>query len=108
MIRLIHTLKIYYYIVSPKQITSSNSITTTAPYKVYQYDDKSGEQRLDRASIVHIRAYILNLLNKLMFTLPAGCTDEKDLNREEEFQAIFNYISTVNEVSFSRKIFKFL
>lgn len=32
-----------------------------------------------------------------MFTLPPGIADEKEMNRDEEFQAIFNYISTVNE-----------
>lgn len=87
IIRLIHTLKTYYYIVEPKQILNQN--------KIY---DNYVEQQLDRTSIVHIRGYILNLINKLMFTLPNGCSDEKDLNRDDEFQSIFNYISTVNEV----------
>lgn len=75
-------------------ISNANSINA---YKVNQF--YTNRQQLDRASIVHIRGYILNLLNKLMFTLPSVC-DEKDLNSDEEFQAIFNYIATVNEVLF--------
>ncbi|KAI1725271.1 concanavalin a-like lectin/glucanases superfamily domain-containing protein [Ditylenchus destructor] len=92
---LIHTLKFYYWIVRPNQTLSSDG----AAHPVLQSDKPAmvGEvTRLDRSSIVHIRGYILQLINKLMFVPPPGC-EEKDLNRDDEFQCLFNYIATVEE-----------
>ncbi|KAI1731764.1 concanavalin a-like lectin/glucanases superfamily domain-containing protein [Ditylenchus destructor] len=92
---LIHTLKFYYWIVRPNQILCPDG----AAHPVSQLDKPAsvGEvTRLDRSSIVHIRGYILQLINKLMFSPPPGC-EEKDLNRDDEFQCIFNYIATVEE-----------
>lgn len=97
VIGLMHTLKVYYYIVAPR---------ANAPYKVCAFENA---ERLDRASIVHIRGHILQLINKLMFSSSTAgnasgnlgaLQDEKEWNRDEEFQCIFNYISTVTEVRF--------
>lgn len=86
---LFNTLKVYYYVVPP----NSNS------YTVCEFDNAD---RLDRSSIIHIRSYILQLINKLMFNqqniINGNILEEKDWNRDEEFQHIFNFIASVTEV----------
>uniref|UniRef100_A0A914C7G9 Neurobeachin n=1 Tax=Acrobeloides nanus TaxID=290746 RepID=A0A914C7G9_9BILA len=80
VIELMHTLKTYYWLAPPK---TSTTLATNDPPP-------------DRNSIVQIRSHILHLVNKLMFLLPSA-VDEKDVNRDEEFQCIFNFIGTVSE-----------
>uniref|UniRef100_A0A915DRY6 DUF4704 domain-containing protein n=1 Tax=Ditylenchus dipsaci TaxID=166011 RepID=A0A915DRY6_9BILA len=65
IIGLMHTLKVFYWVVQPRQLTDPSTAKSTI-----------GQQ----ADVM----------------LPSGC-EEKDLNRDEEFQAIFNFISTVEE-----------
>lgn len=89
--KLLNTLKFYYYVVP----SISNS------YEVYKFDYC---ERLDRSSVIQIRTYILESINKIMFNQlnisTANTLNEKDWNRDEEFQHIFNFIATVSEVIF--------
>lgn len=91
---LMHTLKYFYWILPPRSI-EENAHPTSHPSGSKNSDLVS--TRLERSTIVHIRGYILQIINKLMFSLPSGC-EEKDLNRDDEFQSLFNYIATVEEV----------
>jgi hypothetical protein len=81
---LMNTLKRYYWVVPPADSKTSNE----------------NNPRLDRSVIVHIRTSILQLVNLFMYKLPADC-EEKDINRDEEFQCILNYIAIVHEVAFA-------
>ncbi|KAE9554648.1 hypothetical protein FO519_002135 [Halicephalobus sp. NKZ332] len=84
VIELMYALKIYYYTVPPKPPST---------YTVRNIDD---HDKVDQQSIVQIRANILQLVNNLMFLKPVN-QDEKDINRDDEFQCVFNFIGTVNE-----------
>ena len=79
---LMHAIKAYYWIEPPRP--AGGAVKTEG-------------QRLSRTAIVEIRALILQVVDHMMFHSPPGC-DEKDLNRDEEVQIMFNFISTVSEV----------
>ncbi|KAH7731827.1 LPS-responsive vesicle traffickingbeach and anchor containing isoform 1 [Aphelenchoides avenae] len=78
---LMHAIKAYYWIEPPRP--AGGAVKTEG-------------QRLSRTAIVEIRALILQVVDHMMFHSPPGC-DEKDLNRDEEVQIMFNFISTVSE-----------
>lgn len=79
---LMNTLKKYY------SLTPTTEVKSTSEY--------STNPQLDRSNILRIRAYILQLVDYFMFNIPTDC-DEKEINRNEEFQCILNFISTVQE-----------
>lgn len=81
-----HAIKAYYWIQPPRPADGVAKV---------------GEQLLSHKEIVEIRALILQIIDRLMFHIPPSC-EEKDLNRDEEVQCLFNFISTVNEVCLSQ------
>jgi hypothetical protein len=78
-----NTLKKYYWIAKPSDV--KNALEDT-------------KRQLDRSVVVQIRTCILQLIDHFMFKLPPDC-DEKDVEREEEFQRILNFVSLVREVA---------
>lgn len=84
VISLMHTLKKYYWIVPPQ-----------TPYASHR---ERTDQRMDRLVVVHIRSCILQMVDRLMFTFTSDA-EEKDFNRDDEFQCLLNFICTVQEVS---------
>uniref|UniRef100_A0AC35G151 BEACH-type PH domain-containing protein n=1 Tax=Panagrolaimus sp. PS1159 TaxID=55785 RepID=A0AC35G151_9BILA len=84
VIELLHALKVYYYVVAPK------------PPSTYSVRNSEDHDRIDQNALVQIRRNILLLINKMIF-LKSANQEEKDINREEEFQALFNFIGVVNE-----------
>lgn len=76
-----NTLKNYYWILPRTELKNV----------------ASSQKQLDRPVIVRIRACILQLVDLLMFKLLTDC-DEKDIDRDEEFQCILNFITYVEEV----------
>ena len=84
VVELLHALKVYYYIVAPK------------PPSTYNVRNIEDHEKIDPNALVQIRRNILQLINKLIF-LKSTTQEEKDINRDEEFQALFNFIGTVNE-----------
>lgn len=83
VVTLVHTLKTYYWVVLPSQL----------PANVCQ----TRSEQFDQSIVVQIRAAILRSIDRLMFTIPSDDTDEKQINRDDEFQCLFNFISTVKE-----------
>ena len=92
---LMNTLKTHYWI-KPSQEDAQKANEQQAPTK-----------HLDRPVVVHIRTGILQLVDQFMFRLPADL-DEKDVERDEEFQCILNFISSVQEVKKFILIFIYL
>uniref|UniRef100_A0AC34GP20 BEACH-type PH domain-containing protein n=1 Tax=Panagrolaimus sp. ES5 TaxID=591445 RepID=A0AC34GP20_9BILA len=84
VIELLHALKVYYYVVEPK------------PPSTYSVRNIEDHDKIDQNALVQIRRNILQLINKMIF-LKSANQEEKDINREEEFQALFNFIGVVNE-----------
>uniref|UniRef100_A0A914GZ48 BEACH-type PH domain-containing protein n=1 Tax=Globodera rostochiensis TaxID=31243 RepID=A0A914GZ48_GLORO len=81
VVTLMYTLKKCYWIVRPAQQMSHVRQRTEA---------------MDRLVVVHIRSCILQIVNRLMFTFSADA-NEKEINRDDEFQCILNFVLTVHE-----------
>ncbi|VDN02614.1 unnamed protein product [Thelazia callipaeda] len=81
VIEMLHAVKIYYWIVEP-QLPS-------------YYDVVKRKGSLSRTDVVTIRAHILSFVSRLI-CMP----DPKEnavMNRDSEFNALLNFIATVNE-----------
>uniref|UniRef100_A0A183C3B4 DUF4704 domain-containing protein n=1 Tax=Globodera pallida TaxID=36090 RepID=A0A183C3B4_GLOPA len=81
VVTLMHTLKKCYWIVRPAQQMMHVPQRTEA---------------MDRLVVVHIRSCILQIVNRLMFTFSADAND-KEINRDDEFQCVLNFVLTVHE-----------
>uniref|UniRef100_A0AAF5RXM1 BEACH-type PH domain-containing protein n=1 Tax=Wuchereria bancrofti TaxID=6293 RepID=A0AAF5RXM1_WUCBA len=81
VVEVLHTIKLYYWVVMPHSPSLYNVI--------------SREGRLSRNEVITIRAHMLTFVSRLI-CLP----DPKEsgiMNRDGEFNALLNFIATVNE-----------
>uniref|UniRef100_A0AC35TY91 DUF4704 domain-containing protein n=1 Tax=Rhabditophanes sp. KR3021 TaxID=114890 RepID=A0AC35TY91_9BILA len=83
VLELIHAIKMFYWVEKPKA-NDTYSVPDTS---------KDGLRPLKK-DILMIRQLIISLIDKLIFPDNAS---QKDGDRKEEFEAIFNFIATVEE-----------
>uniref|UniRef100_A0A7E4V5F5 BEACH-type PH domain-containing protein n=1 Tax=Panagrellus redivivus TaxID=6233 RepID=A0A7E4V5F5_PANRE len=84
VVELMHTLKVHYFVVEPR------------PPSTYTVRNVEDHNLISKDALTEIRRNILLLVEKLMF-LKAANQDDKEINREDEFQCLFNFLATVNE-----------
>lgn len=81
VVEVLHAIKFYYWVVPPRSPSS--------------YSVKPVESRPLRADIVTVRAHMLSFLSRLI--LISDSKEGDDAVRDNEFNALLNFIATVHE-----------